>query len=69
MAWESYSLMKCKKCGKMYEVEESTVIIAKNDYNKCPLCHFDGERVSRRSMLDVMNEQHEKFKGRKRRTM
>lgn len=69
MSWESYSLMKCKKCGKVYEVEESTLIINQTGYDKCPLCHSDGEVISHRSMLDVMNEQSEKFKKRKKRVI
>lgn len=27
MSWGSYTLMKCKKCGKVYEVEDSTLIM------------------------------------------
>ena len=46
MSWESYSLMKCKKCGKVYEVEESTLIINQTGYDKCPLCHYDGEVIT-----------------------
>lgn len=69
MSWGSYSLMKCKKCGKVYEVEESTLIINREGYDKCPLCHSDGELISNRSMMDVMNEQSEKFKKRKKRVI
>lgn len=67
MSWENYSLMKCKKCGKVYEVEESTLFISDSDYDKCPICHSEGEEISNRSMLDVMNEQSEKFKKCKKR--
>lgn len=52
MSWENYSLMKCKKCGKVYEVEESTLFISDSDYDKCPICHSEGEEISNRSMLD-----------------
>ena len=69
MSWGSYTLMKCKKCGKVYEVEDSTLIINQTDYNKCPACHSEGEIVSSRSILDVMNEQSEKFKKRKKRVI
>ena len=48
-------------------MEESTLIIADSDYDKCPLCHSDGEVVSSRSILDVMNEQSERFKNHKKR--
>lgn len=65
MSWGSYTLMKCKKCGKAYEVEDSTLIMNQTDYNKCPVCHSEGE-VSSRSILDVMNEQSEKFNKRKK---
>lgn len=27
MSWESYTLMRCKNCGKIYEVEDSTLIM------------------------------------------
>lgn len=67
MSWGSYSLMKCKKCGKEYIVEDSTLIINQKDYNKCPLCHSDGEPISSRSIINVMNEQSEKLKKRKKR--
>lgn len=69
MSWGHYSIMKCKKCGKMYEVEESTLIMANSGYDKCPICHSDGELMSSRSILDVMNEQNEKFKNRKKRVI
>lgn len=69
MSWESYTLMKCKKCKYIYEVEESTLIISDSDYNKCPLCQSEGEEISNRSMLDVMNEQSERFKNRKKRVI
>lgn len=36
-------------------------------YNKCPICHSDGEVISSRSMLDTMKEQSERFKKRKKR--
>lgn len=36
-------------------------------YNKCPICHSDGEVISSRSMLDTMKEQRERFKKRKKR--
>lgn len=65
MSWENYSLMKCKKCGHLYEVEESSLIINETRYDKCPLCNSDGEFLSNRSILDVMNEQRENFKIRK----
>ena len=52
MSWGSYTLMKCKKCGKVYEVEDSTLIMNQTDYNKCPVCHSEGEIVSSRSILD-----------------
>lgn len=67
MSWGAYSIRKCKKCGNTYEVEESTLIIANNDYDKCPLCHSSGEIVSRRSMLDAMNKQRKKFENRPKR--
>lgn len=69
MSWESYTLMKCKKCGKVYEVEDSTLIMNQTDYDKCQVCHSEGEIVSSRSILDVMNEQSEKFKKRKKRVI
>ena len=69
MSWGSYTLMKCKKCGKVYEVEDSTLIMNQTDYNKCPVCHSEGEIVSSRSILDVMNEQSEKFKKHKKRVI
>lgn len=69
MSWENYSIMKCKKCGKMYEVEESTLIMVNSRYDKCPICHSDGELMSNRSILDVMNEHNEKFKNRKKRVI
>ena len=69
MSWGNYSLMKCKRCGKVYEVEESTLIISDSDYDKCPICHSEGEEISNRSMLDVMNEQSQKFKKRKKRVI
>ena len=34
MSWENYTLMKCKKCGKVYEVEDSTLIMNQTEYNK-----------------------------------
>lgn len=42
MSWGSYTLMKCKKCGKVYEVEDSTLIMNQTDYDKCPVCHSEG---------------------------
>lgn len=69
MSWESYTLMKCKKCGKVYEVEDSTLIVNQTDYSKCPVCHSEGEIVSSRSILDVINEQSEKFKKHKKRVI
>lgn len=56
MSWGSYTLMKCKKCGKIYEIEDSTLIINQVGYDKCPICHSDGEVVTSKSVLDVMNE-------------
>ena len=46
-------------------MEDSTLIMNQTDYNKCPVCHSEGE-VSSRSILDVMNEQSEKFNKRKK---
>lgn len=69
MSWESYTLMKCKKCGKVYEVEDSTLIMNMKGYDGCPVCRSEGEIVSSKSMLDVMNEQSEKFKKRKKRVI
>lgn len=69
MSWGSYTLMKCKKCGKIYEVENSTLIMNQTDCDKCPVCHSEGEIVSSRSILDVMNEHSEKFKKRKKRVI
>lgn len=34
MSWESYSLMKCKKCGNIYIIENSTLVINEKNYNK-----------------------------------
>ena len=59
--------MKCKNCGKVYEVEESTLFINEKNYDKCPLCHSEGKEISQTSMIDIMNEQSEKFNKRKRR--
>lgn len=67
MSWGSYMLMKCKKCGKVYEVEESTLIMNQKDYDKCPICHSDGNVISNRSMLDIMTEQSKKLKRHKKR--
>lgn len=67
MSWESYTFMKCKNCGKIYEVEDSTLIMNQEGYNKCPICHSDGEVISSRQMLDTMKEQSERFKKRKKR--
>lgn len=69
MSWESYTLMKCKKCGKVYEVEDSTLIMNMKGYDRCPVCRSEGEIVSSKSMLDVMNKQSEKFKKRKKRVI
>lgn len=66
MSWGSYTFMRCK-CGKIYEVEDSTLITNQEGYNKCPICHSDGEVISSRSMLDTMKEQSERFKKRKKR--
>ena len=52
MSWESYTLMKCKKCGKVYEVEDSTLIMNMKGYDRCQVCRSEGEIVSSRSMLD-----------------
>ena len=67
MSWGSYTLMKCKKCGKVYEIEDSTLIINRVGYDKCPICHSDGEVVSSKSVLDVMNEQSKKIKKHRKR--
>ena len=67
MSWGCYCLMKCIKCGKEYQVEESTLVINQNDYDKCPICHSSGKIISQRSILDAMKEQDEKFKKRKKR--
>lgn len=32
MSWESYTLMRCKNCGKIYEVEDSTLIMNQEGY-------------------------------------
>lgn len=56
MSWESYTLMRCKNCGKIYETEDSTLIMNQEGYNKCPICHSGGEVISSRSMLDTMKE-------------
>lgn len=69
MSWGSYTLMKCKKCGKVYEVEDSTLIMNQTDYSKCPVCHFEGEVVSSKSVLDVMNEQSKKLKKHRKRVI
>lgn len=62
MSWESYTLMKCKKCGKVYEVEDSTLIMNMKGYDRCPVCRSEGETVSSKSILDVMNEQSKQLK-------
>lgn len=67
MSWESYTFMRCKNCGKIYEVEDSTLTMNQEGYNKCPICHSGGEIISSRSMLDTMKEQSERFKKRKKR--
>lgn len=67
MSWGAYSIRKCKNCGNEYEVEESTLIMASKNYGKCPLCHSDGDIILTRSILDVMEEQSEKFKNRPKR--
>lgn len=69
MSWGSYALMKCKKCGKVYEAEDNTLIMNMKGYDRCPVCRSEGETVSSRSILDVMNEQSEKFKKRKKRVV
>ena len=67
MSWEYYSIMKCKKCNNIYEVEESTLNIVNENYDKCPLCYSEGIIISHNSILDAINEQHEKFKNRPKR--
>lgn len=67
MSWGSYSKMKCNKCGYVYEIENSTLIMNQKGYDRCPLCHSEGVEISSRSMLDVMQEEHELFKKRKKR--
>lgn len=67
MSWESYSFMKCKKCGNIYKIENSTLVMNRKGYDRCPLCHSEGEEISSKSMLDVINEQSEKLKKRKKR--
>lgn len=69
MSWGSYTLMKCKKCGKIYEIENSTLNINRVRYDKCPICHSDGEVVSSKSVLDVMNEQSKKLKKHRKRVI
>ena len=69
MSWGSYTLMKCKKCGKIYEIEDSTLIINRAGYDKCPICHSDGEVVSSKSVLDMMNEQSKKLKKHRKRVI
>lgn len=63
MSWESYSFMKCKKCGNIYKIENSTLVMNRKGYDRCPLCHSEGEEISSKSMLDVINEQSEKLKN------
>lgn len=67
MSWGSYTLMKCKKCGKIYEIEDGTLNINRVGYDKCPICHSDGEVVSSKSVSDVMNEQSKKLKKHRKR--
>mgnify|MGYP004603284275 CR=1 FL=1 len=50
-----------KNAEKVYEVEDNMLIMNQTDYNKCPVCHSEGEIVSSRSILDAMNEQSEKM--------
>lgn len=69
MSWGSYTLMKCKKCGKVYEVEDSTLIMNQTDYDKCPVCRSEGEIVSSKSILDVMNEQSKQLKKHRKRVI
>lgn len=69
MSWESYTLMKCKKCGKVYEVENSTLIMNMKGYDRCPVCRSDGKVVSSKSVLDVMNEQSKKLKKHRKRVI
>lgn len=75
MSWGSYSSLKCNRCGLEYSVENSTLIMNRADYDKCPLCNSDGTIVSgtsgtivsSTSMLKAMKGDEEKFKNRPKR--
>lgn len=69
MSWGSYNLMKCKKCGNIYEVDEGTLTNSLSEYNKCPICHSEGLLIAHRSMSDVIDEHHSKFQKRKKRAL
>lgn len=69
MSWGSYNLMKCKKCGNIYEIDNGTLTDSLQEYSKCPICHSEGFLIAHRSMSDVIDEHHSKFQKRKKRVL
>lgn len=66
MSWGCFNVMKCKKCGYEYIVENDTLSLNMASDN-CPICKSEGEVISTNSMLTAMNRQKELFKSRKKR--
>ena len=67
MSWGCFNVMKCKKCGYEYIVENDTLSINMSTFGNCPICKSEGEVISTNSMLTAMNRQKELFKSRKKR--
>lgn len=66
MSWGCFNVMKCKKCGYEYIVENDTLSLNMSASDNCPICKSEGEVISSNSMLTAMNRQKELFKNRKK---
>lgn len=67
MSWGSCSTLKCVKCGNVYKIENSTLIMNRVNYDKCPKCKSDGKVISSSSILGTMQKEEELFRARKKR--
>lgn len=67
MSWGCFDIMRCKKCGYEYRVENDTISSGVFIRSSCPMCKGEVKKISSNSMLTEMNKQKDLFKNRKKR--